>query len=124
MLDKVTTMKQPGETAAGIAAELGRIEINLHKARAGIGKVEGMLKEARAAGLAKDGETMAMISRLGMIAGQIAAAEGGVYGEHAVMTQRAIERGVDTGGPLAVLTKFQPAAPTGPGAVPFDGGDR
>ena len=112
MLDKVTTMKEPATIVSAIAAELGRIEDRLHKARDGVGKVEGLIKEARRAGLAKDGETMAMVSRLGVIGGQIAAAEAALYAEHAIMTERAIRDSVDTGGPLTVLTRFQPDAST------------
>lgn len=95
-----------------IAAALGQTEDRLHKARAGIGKLEDLLKQARKAGLTKDTETMNAISALGVIAGQIAAAELGLYEEHAKMTARAVDLGMDTGGPLSVLARHQPEIET------------
>lgn len=101
-----------------IATELGNTEAALHRARSGLGKVEKLLKEARKEGLARDSEVMQMVSRIGVIAGQIASAEMALYEAHAEMTTRAQAKGVDVNWPLKVLEKWQPEIST------RDGGDR
>ena len=116
MLQRTNSTMTPSELVAKIASELGKIETGLHRARTGIGKVESLLKEARKLGMARDTETMIMISRLGAIAGSVASAEENIYMVHGDMTARAIGDGIDTGGPLAVLAKWQPEI------TPRDGG--
>jgi len=95
-----------------IATELGAAETALHRSRANLGKVEKLLKEARKDGLGKDSEVMLMISRIGVIGGQIAAAELALYEAHADMTAKAIAKGVDIAWPLKVLERFQPETST------------
>jgi hypothetical protein len=95
-----------------LATELGGAETALHKARASMGKIERLLKEARKEGLGRDSEVMLIVSRIGAIAGQIAAAELGLYEAHADMTAKAIAKGVDIAWPLKVLERFQPETST------------
>ena len=95
-----------------IATELGAAETALHRSRANLGKVEKLLKEARKDGLGKDSEVMLMISRIGVIGGQIAAAELALYEAHAEMTEKAKAKNVDIAWPLTVMAKWQPEITT------------
>jgi len=99
-----------------IKAKLAMVETGLHAARAALGQLEPLLKQARRLGIGKDFEVMAEISHCGVIAGIMAQAELATYQMHERMTGKAKAGGVDTGGPLAVLRKYQPDV------APMDGG--
>lgn len=91
---------------------IGDAETRLHMARADLGKLERLAKDAYKLDLIKGTEAMLKVSELGQIAGIIAQAEERLYRWHAEATAAAIGKGVDVPGPYAVLKPFQPDVTT------------
>lgn len=95
---------------------IGDAETRLHLARADLAKLERLAKDAYKLGIIKGTEAVMKVSRLGVLAGQIAAVEEELYRWHAEATAAAIGKGVDVPGPYVVLKGFQPDV------APQDGG--
>ena len=111
MLDKPKglTMVEKKDHVAKIVAKFATLEASLHAAQNAARQMEGLFKEARKLDIGGDFLVMQAISRVGVIGGDLAAAAVKTYDLHKDLTDHAKAEGIDTGGPLTVLRKFQPA---------------
>ncbi|WP_144378551.1 hypothetical protein [Mesorhizobium amorphae] len=112
MLDRAKGKKMSAEQNAIVAKAakiLGAAETRLHQARADFASFEDLLKKGYQAGIVPNGtDAMVMISRVGRLAGQIAAIEEEVYPLHRQATDWAKAAECDVPGEYSVLAAFAP----------------
>lgn len=91
------------------AKRIGAAEKRLHQARDDFRAFEDLLKKAYQAGIIPNGtDAMVMISKMGRLAGQIAAIEEEIYPLHKQATEWAKAANCDVGGEYSVLIPFAP----------------
>lgn len=87
---------------------VGRAETRLHGARADITSLEKWVKQAHQMGMVNGTQAMGFVSRLGQLAGDIAAVEEKLYIMHAQGTELAKAADADVIGGYKVLAPFAP----------------